>query len=120
MLEGEPSQVIPQLLKQLLEGSETSARRWQEHVNRCLGLRLRFMNKFRSKPRISTIDEDEHARQLMHIEGDVDVVRAIIERMKATLMHLAPLHELLSPTMVRTSTKTINQMRELKDFIYEE
>ena len=36
----------------------------------------------------STIDEDEHARQLTHMERDMDLVRTTVERMEATLMNL--------------------------------
>ena len=37
-----------------------------------------------------TVDEvEEHARRLMHVERNVDMVKAIVERMEATLMHMA-------------------------------
>ena len=37
----------------------------------------------------STVDEDEHARRLTHIEWDVDLVRTTVEQMEAILMNLA-------------------------------
>ena len=36
------------------------------------------------------IDKGEHARQLTHVEWDMDVVKTTVEQMEATLMHLAP------------------------------
>ena len=37
----------------------------------------------------STVDEDEQARRLTHVERDVDMVRATAKQMETTLMHLA-------------------------------
>ena len=37
----------------------------------------------------STVDEGEHACRLSYVERDVDVVKTTVERIEATLMHLA-------------------------------
>ena len=37
----------------------------------------------------STVDKDEHAWRLTHVERDIDVVRATVEQMEANLMHQA-------------------------------
>ena len=38
---------------------------------------------------LSTIEEEAHAQWLTHVEQNEDVVRATVEQMEATLMHLA-------------------------------
>ena len=37
---------------------------------------------------LSTIEEEEHAQRLTYVEQDVDAIRAIVERIEATLAHL--------------------------------
>ena len=38
--------------------------------------------------RLSTIEEEAQTRRLMHVEKNVDAVRASMERMEAALMHM--------------------------------
>ena len=37
----------------------------------------------------SIVDKNEHARQLTHVERDMDLVRTTVEQIEATLMNLA-------------------------------
>ena len=37
----------------------------------------------------STVDEDEHERQLTYVERNMDLVKTTVEWMEATLMNLA-------------------------------
>ena len=58
---------------------------------------------------LSTIEEKEHTQRLTHVEWDVDTARATVEKIEATLVHLASTgHELSSPGTARGPTRAIN------------